>query len=148
MIEVYTDVGGERYSVADENRQSTIVADIRMAWMWKVSNDYDSNNTNLEKQKRSKTSKICFWCLHILADVKLNNSNVCGASWRYQSDFCLLAYLLWVLNLWFAVTKGISLVHHQDLWDTDELCSTIVFIISTLTIPRLGYRCKKFLCCT
>lgn len=71
MIQVDPDVGGERYSVADETRQSTIVADIRMAWMWKVSDVSGSNSTKV-KINRNEQSDIAvgFRRVRILADAK------------------------------------------------------------------------------
>lgn len=66
MIQVDPDVGGERYSVADETRQSTIVADIRMAWMWKVS-DVSGSNSNRNEQS---VIVVGFRRVHILAVAK------------------------------------------------------------------------------
>lgn len=80
MVEVHSDVGGERHCVADEKKRSSIVADARMAWMWKVGDGFVSNNikvkkNNKKKQKRRKTSKqsvivLFFGLVHILVDVK------------------------------------------------------------------------------
>lgn len=56
MVEVYSDVGGERHCVADEKKRSTIVADARMAWMWKVGDVFVSNN-KVKKKKKHKQEK-------------------------------------------------------------------------------------------
>lgn len=79
MVEVCSDVGGERHCVADEKKRSSIVADARMAWMWKVGDGFVSNNIKVKKkkkkQKRRKTSKqsvivLFFGLVHILVDAK------------------------------------------------------------------------------
>lgn len=76
MVEVYSDVGGERHCVADEKKRSTIVADARMAWMWKVGDVFVSNNkVKKNKKNKRKTSKqsvivVFFGLVYILADVK------------------------------------------------------------------------------
>lgn len=71
MIQVDQDVGSERHSVADETWQSTIVADIRMAWMWKVS-DVSGLNSTAVKINRNDQSVIAvgFRRVRILADAK------------------------------------------------------------------------------
>lgn len=66
MIQVDPDVGGERYSVADETRQANIVADIRMAWMWKVS-DVSGSNSNRNEQS---VIAVGLGRILILADAK------------------------------------------------------------------------------
>lgn len=78
MVEVHSDVGGERHRVADEKKRSTIVADARMAWMWKVGDVFVSNSIKVKKrrnEKKNKTSEhsvdaVFFGLVHILVDVK------------------------------------------------------------------------------
>lgn len=57
MVEVYSDVGGERHCVADEKKRSTIVADARMAWMWKVGVTFLFPITKLKKNPKKQTNK-------------------------------------------------------------------------------------------
>lgn len=57
MVEVYSDVGGERHCVADEKKRSSIVADARMAWMWKVGDGFVSNNIKVKKKKKAEKKK-------------------------------------------------------------------------------------------
>lgn len=54
MVEVYSDVGGERHCVADEKKRSTIVADTRMAWMWKVGDVFVPNKLKVKKKKKKQ----------------------------------------------------------------------------------------------
>lgn len=56
MVEVSSVVGGERHCVADEKKRSTIVAEARMAWMWKVGDVFVSNN-KLEKKPQTNQNK-------------------------------------------------------------------------------------------
>lgn len=83
MRQVDPDVGGERYSVADETRQSTIVADARMAWMWKVSDVSGSNSTKVKINGREQSVvAVGFRRVRIVADAKWNSNDGCGASRR------------------------------------------------------------------
>lgn len=54
MVEIYSDVGDKRPCVADEKKRSPIVADIRMAWMWKVGDVFVSINIEVQKKKKRK----------------------------------------------------------------------------------------------
>lgn len=105
MVEVYSDVGGERHCVADEKKRSTIVADTRMAWMWKVSDVFVPNKLKVKKKKKTEMKKniktaryrgFLRACLHFrrceitTKAVMLRGSN---------GDFSLLACLLLALNV-------------------------------------------------
>lgn len=78
MVEIYSDVGGKRPCVADEKKRCPIVADARMAWMWKVGDVFVSIHIKVQKKKKKEKNKSvktvryrCFFGLvHILVDVK------------------------------------------------------------------------------
>lgn len=57
MVEIYSDVGGKRPCVADEKKRCPIVADARMAWMWKVGDVFVSIHIKVQKKKKKKRTK-------------------------------------------------------------------------------------------
>lgn len=60
MTGASSDVGGERRPVADEHRRATIVADLGMAWMWKVGFlfcFFFSNNMKVLSKRKPGASK-------------------------------------------------------------------------------------------
>lgn len=57
MVEIYSDVGGKRPCVADEKKRSPIVADARMAWMWKVGDVFVSMNIKVLKKKEKRNEQ-------------------------------------------------------------------------------------------